>query len=211
MADNEATTTTHTDTPVTESRRGIPVTGAHAGHDVAHDRYGGVNWGAAFFGWLVAVALTVLLTSVIGAILAAVGANDNLSRSEYQSQAQQQAGTIGIVAAIVLLVVLAVSYYAGGYVAGRMSRFDGARQGFGTWFIGLLVTVLAIVLGWVFGSQYNLMDRVNLPRIPLSTDQLGWGGIVTAIVVLVVSFLAAVAGGKVGHRYHDKIDLVAHN
>jgi amino acid transporter len=207
MADHETTTTPRTETSTT----GAPVTGAHTGHDIARDRWGGVNWGAAFFGWLVAVAMTILLTSVIGAILAAVGSNSDLSRSEYQSQAQQQAGTIGIVAAIVLLVVIALSYYAGGYVAGRMSRFDGARQGSGAWLVGLLVTVLAIVLGWVFGSQYNLMDRVNLPRIPLSTDQLGWGGIIAAIVVLVVSFLAAVAGGKVGHRYHDKIDLVAHS
>ena len=63
MADNETTTTTRT---------GTPVTGAHTGHDIAHDRYGGVNWGAAFFGWLVAVAMTILLTSVVGAIVAAV-------------------------------------------------------------------------------------------------------------------------------------------
>lgn len=202
MADDETTTTAHTHTPVT---------GAHTGHELAHDRYGGVNWGAAFYGWLVAVALTILLTSVIGAVLAAVGSSSDLSRSEYQTQAEQQAGTISIVAAIVLLVVIALSYYAGGYVAGRMSRFDGARQGFATWLIGLVVTVLAIVLGWAFGSEYNLLDRVNLPRIPLSTDQLGWGGIIAAAAVLVVSFIAAAAGGKVGHRYHDKIDLVAHS
>jgi amino acid transporter len=172
----------------------------------ARDRFGGTNWGAAFFGWLVAIAITILLTSIAGAVVAAVSDTANVT----QTQAQRQAGTIGIGAAIVLLVVLALGYYAGGYVAGRMSRFDGGRQGLAVWLIGLLVTLIAIGLGAAFGTKYNILDRVNLPRIPLSTDQLSWGGILTAIVVLLVSLLAAMLGGKVGHRYHDKVDRAAY-
>ena len=38
--------------------------------ETAHERYGGVNIGAAFFGWLVAVAITILLTGIIGAVVA---------------------------------------------------------------------------------------------------------------------------------------------
>ena len=93
--------------------------------------------GASFFGWIVAIGIAVLLTSIVGAIGTAVGFSGNLS----QSDAERQAGTIGIVSAIVLLLVLMVAYYAGGYVAGRMSRFDGGRQGFMVWLIGLLVTI----------------------------------------------------------------------
>lgn len=171
----------------------------------ARDRFGGTNWGAAFFGWLVAIALTILLTSIVGAVVAAVSANTNVT----QTQAQRQAGSIGIAAAVVLLVVLAVGYYAGGYVAGRMSRFDGGRQGVAVWLIGLLVTIVALVLGAVFGSQYNVLDRVNLPRIPIATDQLSWGGVITALAVLAVSLLAAMLGGAVGHRYHNKVDRAA--
>jgi amino acid transporter len=171
----------------------------------ARDRFGGTNWGAAFFGWLVAIALTILLTSIVGAIVAAVSANTNVT----QTQAQRQAGSIGIAAAIVLLVVLAIGYYAGGYVAGRMSRYDGGRQGLAVWVIGLIVTILALALGALFGSKYNILDRVNLPRIPLATDQLSWGGVITAVVVLVVSLLAAMLGGAVGHRYHNKVDRAA--
>jgi len=164
-----------------------------------------MNIGAGFFGWLVAMAIAILLTSIVGAIAAAAGASSNVT----QSDAQRQAGTIGIVASIVLLVVLLVAYYTGGYVAGRMSRFDGGKQGLAVWLIGLAVTILALVLGAVFGSQYNILDRVNLPRIPVSTDQLGIGGIITAVVILLGTLLAAMAGGKVGHRYHDKVDRAA--
>ena len=63
-----------------------------------------------------------------------------------------------------LLVVLSLAYYAGGYVAGRMSRFDGGKQGLAVWIIGLLVTLLAIGIGAVVGNEYNIFDRVNLPR-----------------------------------------------
>jgi amino acid transporter len=179
---------------------------AHSGHVEAADRFGGINWGAAFFGWLVAVGLTILLTGIVGAIVTGVSESTQIT----QSDAQREAGTIGIAAGIVLLVVLALAYYAGGYVAGRMSRFDGGKQGLAVWIIGLLVTLLAIGLGAVFGSEYNIFDRVNLPRIPLSTSELSTGGLITAIAVVVLSLLAAMLGGKVGQRYHNKVDRVAH-
>jgi hypothetical protein len=171
----------------------------------ARDRFGGTNWGACLFGWLVAIAAAILLTSIVGAVVAAVGSGAQVS----QDQAERQAGTIGVAAAITLLVVLAIGYFAGGYVAGRMSRFDGGRQGFGVWLIGVVVTVLALALGAIFGSQYNLLDRVSLPRIPVAADQVGWGAVITAAAVLVVTFAAAFLGGKAGHRYHDRVDEVA--
>jgi len=190
-----------------ETRHGEHRTPAPAAeHDQARDRFGGLNLGAAFFGWLVAIAVAIILTGVVGAAAAAVGSSANLS----QTDAQREAGTIGLAAGIVLVVVLLVAYYTGGYVAGRMSRFDGARQGMGVWAIGLVVTLLAVLIGVVFGTQYNVLDRVSLPRMPVPTDQVTWGGVITAVVVIVGTLLAAVLGGKVGHRYHDKVDRVAY-
>ena len=209
-ADDRRTHDTH-DRPVEarevhETRRTPTGPTAYAGHHEAHEKFGGINWGSAFFGWLVAIGMTLILTSIVGAIATAISSSTQIT----QSEAQREAGTIGIVAGVILLVVLALAYFAGGYVAGRMSRFDGGKQGLAVWVIGLIVTLLAIGLGALFGTEYNLLDRVNLPRIPLSTDQLSWGGIITALAVLVLSLLAAMAGGKVGHRYHDKVDRVAH-
>jgi hypothetical protein len=192
----------HHEAAVREEAAAHDEAAAREQHALARRRFGGTNWGACFFGWLVAIALTIVLTSIIGAILAAVGSSTNVT----QSEAQRQAGTIGVAAAITLFVVLVIGYYAGGYVAGRMSRFSGGRQGLGVWLIGLLVTLVAVALGAAFGHQYNLLDRVDLPRIPLSTEQLGWGGAVTAAAVLVGTALAAVMGGTVGRRYHAKVD-----
>ena len=205
------TTPTHTAPTHTEravgthhTERGVGT--AHSGHDEAKDRFGGINWGAAFFGWLVAIGITILLTGIIGAVVTGVSESTQIT----QSEAERQAGTIGIAAGVVLLVVLALAYFAGGYVAGRMSRFDGGKQGLAVWIIGLVVTLLALGLGAVFGNEYNIFDRVNLPRLPISTEDLSVGGAITAVAVLVLSLLAALAGGKLGQRYHNKVDRVAH-
>src|SRR3954465_15182133 len=90
------------------------------------DEYGGLNWGAAFFGWLVAIGVAVILLAILSAAGAAFGLTDVT-----KSQAQANADTIGVVGGILLIAVLVVAYYCGGYVSGRMSRFDGGRQGFG--------------------------------------------------------------------------------
>lgn len=173
--------------------------------DHARDKFGGLNWGACFFGWLVAIAMAILLSSIVGAVATAIGADSNVT----QSEAEREAGTIAVTAAIVLLAVLMIGYYAGGYVAGRMSRFDGGRQGAGVWVIGLIVTIIAVILGAVFGPQYNILERVDLPSIPISGDELGMGAIITALAVVLGTLLAAMAGGKMGHRYHNRVDRAA--
>ncbi len=170
--------------------------------EVRREQFGGYNAGAGFFGWLVAIALSVLLASIVGAVVTAISANLQVD----QTEAERRAGSIGLGTAIALLVILMVGYYAGGYVAGRMSRFDGGRQGVGVWLIGLVVTLVAVGLGVLFGAQYNILDRVDLPSIPIPRDTLTGGGIVSAIAILIGTLLAAVAGGKVGQRYHRKVD-----
>jgi hypothetical protein len=106
--------------------------------------------------------------------------------------------------------VLAIAYYCGGYVSGRMSRFDGGRQGFGTWAIGLIVTIVLAVAGWVFGSEYNVLEQLNLPRIPVDEGTLTTGAVIALAAVVVLTLLAAMGGGKAGERYHRKIDRLAY-
>ncbi len=167
------------------------------------DEYGGFNIGAAFFGWLVAIGITVLLTALLSAAGAAIGLTELTD-----SEARSGADTISIVGAILLLIVLAIGYYAGGYVAGRMSRFDGARQGAGVWVIGLLVTLLVAGLGAIAGSEYNIFSQLNLPRIPIDEGDLATGGIIALAAFLIATLIAAILGGKVGERYHQKVDRV---
>ena len=163
------------------------------------EEYGGLSWGSAFFGWLVAVGVATLLIALLSAAGAAVGLTD-----------KDDAGTIGIVGGILLLAVLAVAYYAGGYVAGRMARFNGPRQGLAVWLLGLVVTVLLALAGVLLGAEYNVLSGLNLPRIPVDEGALTTGGLIVLAAVLVGTLLAAVAGGKAGSHYHRKVDRVGH-
>lgn len=180
----------------TEGRGGIDV-------DRQHDEFGGFNWGAAFFGWLVAVGVTALLTALLSAAGAAIGLTE-LTDSEARSSAE----TISIIGGILLILVLVIGYYAGGYVAGRMSRFDGGRQGLGVWLIGLAVTLILAAVGAIAGSEYNLLGQLNLPRIPIDEGSLATGAVIALALMLLATVLAAMAGGKVGERYHRKVDRV---
>lgn len=187
--------------------------GAHATRGAArdavqaqHDRFGGIKWGAAFFGWLSATGLAVLLLALLSAAGVAFGLTQVSGVDQAADQATAQADTIGLVGGIALLVVLFLAYLAGGYVAGRMARFDGIRQGVAVWVIGLLVVAALAVLGAVLGSEYDVLSQLNLPSIPISGDTLTTAGIVAGVAALVVTLLGAVLGGKLGTGYHRKVD-----
>jgi MFS family permease len=189
----------------TAAARPLGSSDSRVGVDRARQReeFGGFNWGAAFFGWLVAVGITALLTALLSAAGAAIG----LTQLN-ESDATSGADTISIVGAVLVIVVLALGYYAGGYVAGRMSRFDGGRQGLGVWLIGLAVTLVLAAAGALAGAEYNLLGQLNLPRIPVEEGSLAAGAAIALLVILVVTVLAAMTGGKLGERYHRKVDRV---
>ena len=47
--------------------------------DAQHARFGGIKWGAAFFGWLSANGMAVLLIALLSAGGLAFGLSDNVS------------------------------------------------------------------------------------------------------------------------------------
>jgi hypothetical protein len=190
--------------PVVETEATAPREHLRAVRARQREEYGGVNWGAAFFGWLVAIGLGALLVGLLAAMGAAVGLTE-LSDSE----AVGNAGEIGIGGAIALLVALAIAYYCGGYVAGRMSRFDGARQGVGAWLFGIVVTIVLAVAAAILGSEYNVLDQLNLPALPVGEDTMTTGGVIALAAVLLGTLFAAIVGGKAGERYHRKVDRAA--
>lgn len=171
------------------------------------EEYGGIKIGSAFFGWLTATGTAVLLTALAAAAGAVFGLNATTDTQDAVSQATENAGTIGIVGGIVLLVVLFVAYYCGGYVAGRMARFDGAKQGVAVWLWAVVIAILLALLGLVAGSQYNVLSELNaFPQIPVSGNDLTTGGVIALVAAAIVSLAGAVLGGLAGMRFHRKVD-----
>ena len=186
-----------------ETARPAPVADtetARRARALQHDEFGGINWGSAFFGWLVTVGMATILIGLLSAAGAAFGLSD-VNDTE----------TIGVAGGILLVLVLAAAYYCGGYVSGRMSRFDGARQGIAVWALGLAVTLVLALAGTLFGAEYNVFERLNLPRVPVDEGSLTAGAAVALVGVVVVTLGAAMGGGMVGERFHQKVDRVGYS
>ena len=168
------------------------------------ERFGGMKFGACFFGWLAATGMVVLLTALVAAAGAGLGLATDLDAADPDAN---QAETIGLVGAIVLLAIILLGYFAGGYVAGRMARFNGARQGVGVWLWAVIVAIVVAVLGLVAGTQFNLLANLNtFPRIPVNEGTLTTAGVLTAIAVAIVALIGAILGGLAGMRFHRRVD-----
>ncbi|WP_343212884.1 TIGR04086 family membrane protein [Arthrobacter sp. H20] len=171
------------------------------------DTFGGMKFGSAFFGWLTATGMAVLLTALVAAGGAVFGLSTNTDLNDAADRAAADPQTVGITGAIVLLVILLVSYFAGGYVAGRMARFNGAKQGVAVWLWALIFAVLVAVLGLIFGRQFDILANLNsFPRLPLNEGNLTTAGIIAVLIAVVAALGGAVLGGLTGMRYHRKID-----
>jgi hypothetical protein len=170
-------------------------------------RYGGIKWGSAFFGWLTATGTAVILTAVLVATGAAVGVSTGTDTSEAQAQASQRAGSIGVAGGLLLLAVLLIAYFCGGYVAGRMARFDGVKQGIAVWVWAIVIAVLVGVAGAVAGSKFDILDRVGgFPRLPIGGGDVTTGAIIAAVIAVIAALVGAILGGLAGMRFHRKVD-----
>jgi hypothetical protein len=178
-----------------------PAPSAASRRERQKDEFGGFSSLSTLAGWLSAGGLTAILTGILSAAGAALALNQVGSKVS-----GGEAETIGLAGGLALLVVLAVGYFFGGYVAGRMARFDGARQGVGVWLWGILIAVAVAALAAIGGSKYNVLDALNLPRLPVDSGKLTTGGLVALVASLVVTLGAAILGGKTGERFHNKVD-----
>jgi hypothetical protein len=111
-----------------------------------------------------------------------------------------------------LLGIIFVAYLAGGYVAGRMARFNGVKQGVGVWLWAIIVAVVVAVLSAIAGTRFNIVGSLNgFPRLPINEGQMTTGGIIVAILVVAVALVGAILGGLAGMRFHRRVDSATHD
>jgi len=162
------------------------------------EAFGGIKFGSAFFGWLTTIGATILLVAIATAVAAGINIDPGVSSQDLRG--------VGIGVAIALLVILFIAYFVGGYVAGRMARFDGARQGFAVWLWAVVVAIILTIAGVIARQQTDITSQVNLPSIPVSADEVTAGGLIGLAIVLVVTLVAAILGGLAGMRFHRRVD-----
>jgi len=127
----------------------------------------------------------------------------------------QEIDTPIIIGLAVIGVILLISYFIGGYVAGRLVRFDGGRNGMAT--VGWSV-LLVIIFGFfggvlfgsflpesIFGAMQGFLQNTVIPTAGglFELRLVGLGIVVGALLLMI---LGSSLGGSLGIRYHTRID-----
>lgn len=167
------------------------------------ERYGGFYWGSDFIGFAVATFFTIVFLGIIGAAAGGVGYQVGVPLPKIGHSISTTTQNIGIGAAVASLIGLFIAYIIGGYTAGRMARFDGAKNGIGVVMWTIIVAVILGAAGGILGSKFNVAAQLHLK---LNSTTFTTAGIVALVIALVVMVLGATLGGVMGERYHRAID-----
>lgn len=160
----------------------------------ARRRFGGLDLPAALAGMLSAVGLTVLLGAATAAVVAV------------RSDAGVARNTLWNASWVTAAAVVAVSLLVGGWVAGRIARYDGIANG---WLSALCYTLLMGGLAWTghwADDRWNLLQNVTAPSWASSPTR--YGQVAAALIGLAVVLVASALGGSLGSAYHRRADAV---
>ena len=172
------------------------------------DMYGGVDWLASFLGFVFVVVGATVFSLIASLVLVPLGFPPDLGGGEI--------GAAVITGLVLIGLLIFLTFFFGGYVAGRLARFDGGRNGamLLVWsFVAILILALAagIFSGFlpagVSDRVGNLLDGVSSTVGDLAAA--GPVGIVVAVGALLLALLGGFLGGRLGARYHAEIDRSA--
>lgn len=165
------------------------------------DMYGGVDWLASFLGFVFAAVAGAFLLLIAGFIVVPLGFSIDLGSDSL--------GAATITGLVAVGVIVFLTYLFGGYVAGRLARFDGGRNGAMTvaWtiLVAAVLTVGGVLAVPIFEGVRSFIRQTALPTL----NGLLGAGIVGAVVlvgVILAALLGGLAGGRLGSRYHRDID-----
>jgi hypothetical protein len=206
MATDTQTRETRVDEKVDTARpvetRTAPTTAdPYSGIHVARERFGGIDIPASLVGMLTALSTVLILAGLVGAAVGVVG---------YQTGLEENAEDLSIGSLIGGVAILFVAYLIGGWAAGRMARYDGARNGFATGIWTLVFAAILAALGAWAGSEYDVFQNVELPQW-FDRDALTVAAIASGIGAILAMFVGGIIGGFWGERYHRRADTTIAN
>lgn len=165
-------------------------------------RFGGPDVAAAFSGLFAALGALAFISALISA-----GANE----LEYQLNLIDSEGELldaSLVGAAIALVVVFLVFLFGGWVAGRMARYDGALNGMAAGLLFLVLAAVFALLGALVGAEYNAFGLAGLPDwfSAIRPDTRTVASIVLMILFGAATLGGGYLGGRLGESYNERVD-----
>lgn len=147
-----------------------------------------LNWGAAIWGWAVAIVTGILVNVVFEAAHVFVFSGNPLETPNL---------TTALVA--ISLVSGFLAHFAGGYVAGRRAQADGGLHGVMVAVLGFLFVVVAVaVVSAILVATAGIVLVEGGVSFPSVTLGFAGGALLASVVLLVFNVLGGYFGGKLG-------------
>jgi len=154
-------------------------------------------------GWLITISLMDGGLWAIQSWLTLTGQSESIEYASVVSRLFSGASN-AVPVAVALSVLIFFAYLVGGYAAGRMARFAGAKQGIAVW----LWQIMALIIGSLATFLTPQLFQNGVASLSLQKLIAGdfANGLLAVLLVLALSFLGAILGGLCGRLYHRRVD-----
>lgn len=187
-------------TPAGDAAGSEPILTAATALSMQKSRYSRMHLLPGLLGWLITISLMDGGLWAIQSWLTLTGQSESIEYASVVSRLFSGASN-AVPVAVALSVLIFFAYLVGGYAAGRMARFAGAKQGIAVW----LWQIMALILGSL--ATFLTPQLFQNGVASLSLQKLIAGDFANGLLaVLALSFLGAILGGLCGRLYHRRVD-----
>ncbi len=180
-----------------------PVLTAATALSMQKSRYSRMHLLPGLLGWLITISL---MDGGLWAIQSWLTLTSQSESIEYASVVSRlfSGASNAVPVAVALSVLIFFAYLVGGYAAGRMARFAGAKQGIAVWLWQIMALILGSLATFLMPQLFqNSVASLSLQKL-IAGDFAN--GLLAVLLVLSLSFLGAILGGLCGRLYHRRVD-----
>lgn len=190
-------------TPAGDAAGSEPILTAATALSMQKSRYSRMHLLPGLLGWLITISLMDGGLWAIQSWLTLTGQSESIEYASVVSRLFSGASN-AVPVAVALSVLIFFAYLVGGYAAGRMARFAGAKQGIAV----CLWQIMALIIGSLATFLAPQLFQNGVASLSLQKLIAGdfANGLLAVLLVLALSFLGAILGGLLGRLYHRRVD-----
>lgn len=190
-------------TPAGDAAGSDPILTAATALSMQKSRYSRMHLLPGLLGWLITISLMDGGLWATQSWLTLTGQTESVEYASVVSRLFSGASN-AVPVAVALGVLIFFAYLVGGYAAGRMARFAGAKQGIAVWLWQIMVLIIGSLATFLAPQLFqNGVASLSLQKL-MGGDFAN--GLLAVLLVLALSFLGAILGGLCGRLYHRRVD-----